>query len=96
MNPTLPDLGRCSWGFAQEGFDGVGEKGAAEVFVANDALPVEQESRCADLRALLGVVQISQIPGNIICGSIRCGSLKSEGFGDGCAALRVLPSPSCA
>jgi hypothetical protein len=35
-----------------------------------------------------GMVQINQIPGNIICGFI--------GFWDGCTALRVLPSPSCA
>ena len=43
-----------------------------------------------------GMVQISQIPGNTICGFVGCGSHKSEGFGDGCTALRVLPSPSCA
>jgi hypothetical protein len=43
-----------------------------------------------------GMVQVRQIPSCIICGSIRCGSLKSEGFGDGCTALGVLPSPSCA
>ena len=45
---------------------------------------------------IFGMVKISQIPGNIICGSIQCGSLKSEGFGDGCTALGALPSPSCA
>jgi len=32
----------------------------------------------------------------LICGFIVCGSLKSEGFGDGYAAFGVLPSPSCA
>ena len=34
--------------------------------------------------------------GNIICGFIGCGSLKSEGFGDGYTVLGALPSPSCA
>jgi len=38
----------------------------------------------------------SQILGNIIGGCIGCGSLKSEGFGDGCTAFGALPSPSCA
>jgi len=39
------------------------------------------------------VVQVRQIPSYIICGSKRCGSLKSEGFGDGSTALGALPSP---
>ena len=46
--------------------------------------------------AKIGLVQISQIPGNISCGFAGCGILKSEGFGDGCTALGALPSPSCA
>jgi hypothetical protein len=45
---------------------------------------------------IFGMVQISQIPGNTICGFMACGSLKSEGFGDGYTAFGVLPSPSCA
>ncbi len=44
--------------------------------------------------AFLGMVQLRQIPSYIVCGSVWCGSLKSEGFGDGCTALGALPSPS--
>ena len=44
--------------------------------------------------ANLAMVQVRQIPSYIICGSIRCGRLKSEGFGDGCTGLGALPSPS--
>ena len=42
------------------------------------------------------MVQVRQIPIYVVCGSIWCGSLKSEGFGDGCTTLGALPSPSCA
>jgi hypothetical protein len=42
------------------------------------------------------MVQISQIPGNIICGFIGYGSLKSEGFGDWLHrfASFAIPKPS--